>query len=404
MSVGRPSVLAVTSQLPWPLNTGGHLRTFHLIRNLSKHFCVRLIAGVPDSHQEGVAALEREGVNVRPVLLGPRWIWREGLRAAGAALRGEPYVLYNRHNRKEIRTAINVEMQREAPDLVYLDHLDSALYFRRHPGVLVALDLHNVYSLLVGREAEQRRGLPRHYLQREARLLASAEERAVRLADLVFSVSDSEAAHFREVGARFVEVVPNGVDCAAYEGLPTGRTGPPVILYVGAMSWAPNANAARFLATDVMPRVRAQLPLAELWIVGKDPPPDVAALGRQPGVRVTGSVPSMLPYLNDARALAVPLEAGGGTRLKILEAFAAGLPVVSTAVGCEGLRVAADEHLIVRERCDFAKAMLELLVDPAVGESLAQRARDLVRRTYDWDSVARSACTAIQTAIRSRSH
>lgn len=401
MSADRPSVLAVTSQLPWPLNTGGHLRSFHLIRNLAKRFRVRLVAGASAAHEEGAAVLEREGVSVYPVRLGPRRLRREGLRAFGAALRGEPYVLYERHNRRAVRAALRAEMQREPPHLVYLDHLDSAVFFPRHPGVPVAQDLHNVYSLLVRRQAEECGFLTGLYLQREARLLARAEERAVRLADMTFSVSDPEAVHFRRLAARCVQVVPNGVDCAAYESLPVGRRGAtPVILYVGTMSWAPNASAARFLATEVLPRVREQLPAAALWIVGKEPPPDLVEMGKRPGVRVTGSVPSMLPFLRDAHTLAVPLEAGGGTRLKILEAFAAGLPVVSTPVGCEGLRVTSGQHLLVCERGQFVETLRNLLTDAADRERLAEHAREVARQQYDWNAIGQSACDALDRVLR----
>lgn len=403
MSVDRPSVLAVTSQLPWPLNTGGHLRTFHLMRSLATCFRVRLIAGVAEPNDEGISALERNQVSVHPVRLEPQRIWKKGLHIAGAALRGQPYVLYQRHHHREVLATIHAEIHREPPDLIYLDHLDSLVFFDKHPGIPVALDLHNVYSLLIRREAQERRALTRLYLMREARLLGQAEERGVRVADIVFSVSEQEAAHFRGIGARTVQVVPNGVDCSAYAALPTGRRdGPPVMLYVGTMSWAPNASAARFLALEALPQVRQRIPAAELWIVGKDPPPDLVALGGRDGVTVTGGVPSMLPYLSAAHVSPVPLEAGGGTRLKILEAFAAGLPVVSTPVGCEGLCVTSDEHLLVRERGVFAEALVELLANPAQGEALASRSRDLVHRLYDWDAIGKVACGCLETAIRSR--
>lgn len=403
MASDRPSVLAVTSQLPWPLNTGGHLRTFHLMRSVAARFRLRLIAGIREANPEGIEALERAGVTVCPVRLPPRQGWREGLTAAGAALRGEPYVLYHRHNHNAVRAALHAEMQREPPDLVYLDHLDSAVFFRHHPEFPLVLDLHNVYSLLIRREALERRGLARFYLQREARLLSRAEERAVRLADVVFSVSEIEANHFRNLGGRVVQVVPNGVDCSAYEALPTARrNGPPVMMYVGTMSWAPNASAARYLASEVLPRVRQRIPAAELWIVGKEPPPDLVELGGQAGVSVLGGVPSMQPYLGAAHVLPVPLEAGGGTRLKILEAFAAGLPVISTAVGCEGLSISDGEHLMVRERDKCADALVELLSDPAKGEAMARRARDLVRRLYDWEAIGKQACECIESVICSR--
>jgi glycosyltransferase involved in cell wall biosynthesis len=400
MSANRPSLLAVTSQLPWPLNTGGHLRTFHMMRCLAKRFRVRLVAGAAANHDEGRAALEREGVALRPVILGQRRAWREGLRALGAAVRGEPYVLYERHNRAEVRAALAAEMRAEPPDLLYLDHLDSAVFAGPGSTVPVGVDLHNVYSLLVQREAEDRGGLTGMYLKREARLLAKAEQRAARLAEVVFAVSDVEADHYRSLGARSVHVVPNGVDCAAYESLPAGRgDGPPVILYVGTMSWSPNASAVRFLAAEVLPRVRERVPAAELWVVGKDPPPDLAAT-TQAGVRVLGGVPSMLAPLQAAHVLAVPLEAGGGTRLKILEAFAAGLPVVSTPVGCEGIRFTAGQHLLVRERGQFAEALVGLLADPAAGARLAEHARQLARDLYDWDAVGRAAADALEAALR----
>jgi glycosyltransferase involved in cell wall biosynthesis len=310
--------------------------------------------------------------------------------------------LYQRHNRHEIRTRLDEELRRDQPDMIYLDHLDSAVFIRQLQGIPVVVDLHNVYSLLVRREAHDRGGLIGLYLRREARLLGQAEERIACQADLLFSVSDQEAEHFRSLGARAIAVVPNGVDCSAYDTLPLGRpNGTPRILYVGTMSWTPNASAARFLATEVLPRVQARLPAAELCLIGKDPPPDLAALNGRAGIRVTGGVPSMLPYLRDAHVLAVPLQAGGGTRLKILEAFAAGLPVISTAVGCEGLRVVPDVHLLVRERDNFVEALVTLLSGPATGMALAARARELVRQLYDWEAVGKIACEAIDGLARS---
>src|SRR5207247_2209260 len=146
----------------------------------------------------------------------------------------------------------------------------------------------------------------------------------------------------------------------------------------------PNASTAAFLAPEVLPRVRRWFPEARLRVIGKDPPPAVQALAGLPGVEVAGAVPSMLPHLAEAAALAVPLTAGGGTRLKILEAFAAGLPVVSTPVGCEGIRADDGGHLLVAEGDQFPTALGELLSRPDLGARLAARARDLARSLYDW--------------------
>jgi glycosyltransferase involved in cell wall biosynthesis len=398
-----PSILAVTSQLPWPLNTGGHLRTFHLLRGLAREFHVRLVTRVTAGQERELAGLERCGIGVCPTWVGGRSGWRQFLRVAGSALRGEPYVLYGRHYHRGMDTVIDEELERQPPDLLYLDHLDATLFARTGRGPAILVDLHNVYSKLVRRTAEELRWPLRMYLRREARLLERAELRAARLADVLFAVSDEEAAYFRGLGAPNVRVVPNGVDCQAYEHISAAqRSGAPLLLYVGAMSWSPNVRAACTLAREVLPQVRARFPAARLRIVGRDPLPQVRELGHLPGVEVTGTVPSIVPHLAEAQVLAVPLESGGGTRLKILEAFAAGLPVVSTPVGCEGLGVRDGEHLLIADLDRFAERMLCLLADPALANALAQRARFLARKQYDWGSIGTAAREAIRSALAGR--
>lgn len=405
MSDTRPlSILAVTSELPWPLNSGGHLRTFYLLRYLARNHRVRLVTAVAEGQHGGIEELTDQGIEVHAARVGPRIAWREGLRAAAAAVRREPYVLYRRHDRKVVRSTVREELLREVPDVLYLDHLDSALFRTLGAHIPAVLDLHNVYSLLAGRTAaESGSPLRRLYLQHEARLLARIERRAAAEADGLFAVSEEEARYFAGLGGKNVRVVPNGVDCAAYADLPTGRGGDPKILYVGTLSWGPNAAAAVFLARSVLPILRQRFPQATLRLVGKDPAPEILALGQLPGVEVAGAVPDVRPHLAAASLLAVPLEAGGGTRLKILEAFAAGLPVVSTTVGCEGIRAANGEHLVVAERRQFAEAILDLLAEPARGEALAIRARGLARDVYDWNVVGAVAAEGVRAVARVRS-
>jgi glycosyltransferase involved in cell wall biosynthesis len=133
--------------------------------------------------------------------------------------------------------------------------------------------------------------------------------------------------------------------------------------------------------------------------VGKNPPPEVLALAHsQPHVEVAGNVRDVVPYFRSAHVLAVPLEAGGGTRLKILEAFAAGLPVVSTPVGCEGIDGVHDQHLLVADRPAFADAIVQVLLDPAAAHERADRAQQLVQQGYDWSAVGRRALDAVSCA------
>jgi glycosyltransferase involved in cell wall biosynthesis len=323
----------------------------------------------------------------------------QGFSALRAASRREAYVMYRRHYHRQVAAAITATAAVRAPDVLYLDHLDSFVY----PDCARALtvgDLHNVYSTLLARTAdEQPSSIWRWYMAREARLLALAEQRAAVRARLLLAVSSLDAAHFSDIGATDVAVVPNGVDCVRYADLPVGREqSPPVILFLGAMSWAPNASAAEFLAVHVLPRVRQVVPDARLQIVGREPSDRVKALAQCPGVEVTGAVKDVRPYLENASMLAVPLTAGGGTRLKILEAFAAGLPVVSTPVGCEGIDAENGRHLLVADPSDFVDAVARGLADRGMLSRLAAEARALARDRYDWDAIGRRASEAIVAA------
>jgi glycosyltransferase involved in cell wall biosynthesis len=400
----RPSILAITSELPWPLDRGGHLRSFHLLRGLAADFDLRLVAPIEPGQESLVPALSAEGIRVCAVPVGPRRAPIETLRVFRAALTREPYVLFRRHDRASVRHSVETQVAVNRPDLLYLDHLDSALYADacRVPAIL---DVHNVYSALVRRTAEEQpHRIVGQYLRGEARLLERAERRAATRAALVTATSDEDCAYYHACGAGRVAMVANGVDCDAYAALPLIRhCRPPVILYVGTMSWGPNAAAARFLATEVLPRVQLRFPDARLRIIGRDPAPDIRALAERPNIEVTGAVPDVIPHLAEAHALAVPLESGGGTRLKILEAFAAGLPVVSTPVGCEGIRAEHGVHLLVSTRERMAQTLVTVLTNRLLAYGLAERARSLVREHYDWRSIGMVARREAHALLRRRS-
>jgi glycosyltransferase involved in cell wall biosynthesis len=400
----KPSLLAVTSELPWPLNSGGHLRTYHLLRTLAQRFRVRLVVTLRADEEAGRDELAAQGIETRGVSVGRHAIWRESLRACGAAVCSEPYVLYRRHNRRPIHAAIREAFRCETPQVVYLDHLDSMSFTPLPVPVPFVVDLHNVCSKLVRRVAEEPHSwIVRQYLRREARLLAKMERRTAEMADALLAVSEEEARHFEALGARTVSVVPNGVDCARYGDLPLERSAQrPTILFLGGMAWAPNVGCAVFLAREVLPRIRKTHPEVRLQIVGRDPPASVRALNELPAVEVTGEVPDVTPYWRAAHVLAVPLDSGGGTRLKVLEAFAAGVPVVSTPIGCEGIDAFHGQHLLIAPREEFAEAVRSILDDRARGIRLARAARELAWQRYDWGVATRPAFETIEAILAQR--
>lgn len=387
-------VLAVTSEIPWPLDSGGRLRTFHVMKALSEAHDLQLVVPVTPLQAGHVQALGKQGIGIMPVPVVPRTKWSEARRLLSSRLRGLPYAMYGRHARHEVFEAFEREL-RHQPDVVWLDHIDSLLY--APDNVKMVIDLHNIYSLILDRLAEESANpLKRWFLRGEAKRLARREEQAAKQCDTLIAVSATESLHFQSIGARRVIVAPNGVNCAAFADLPTGRAGAkPIILFLGTLSWGPNVTAAVTLAKEIFPAVREAIPNAELWLVGRDPSLEVQALACE-GVTVKGSVPEIRPYLEQAAVLAVPIDSGGGTRLKILEAFAAGLPVVSTAVGAEGIDAVHGEHIVIAERDEMAASIVKLLNDGTFGNAMTIAGRRLVNEVYDWSRIGRICIEAVE--------
>jgi glycosyltransferase involved in cell wall biosynthesis len=199
------------------------------------------------------------------------------------------------------------------------------------------------------------------------------------------AVSTVEADELRALGRTRVELIPTGVDTAALRPQPE-QAGPPRLLFTGTMSYPPNHRGIRWFAREVWPLVRARRPDAVLDVVGKAPPDDVLALDGVAGITVHGFVDSMAPFFARAHSVVVPILAGAGIRVKIVEAMAAGRAVISTPLGCEGLAgLEPGRHLLVAEEPGaFADGAVRLLEQPELRERLAAAGRELAERSYDW--------------------
>jgi len=181
-----------------------------------------------------------------------------------------------------------------------------------------------------------------------------------------------------------VLVVPNGVDCAVVLPKEDYQTSRPVILFSGDMSFEPNIEAALFLATEVFPIVRREVPEAELRLVGRKPDPRITALAGN-GVVVTGGVADILPHLHAATVFVAPHFTGAGTRTKLLEAMAAGLPIITTHVGVEGVKAQAGRELVIADNAvEMIESIQTLLASPGDRERFGRAARRLAEREYDW--------------------
>jgi sugar transferase (PEP-CTERM/EpsH1 system associated) len=184
-----------------------------------------------------------------------------------------------------------------------------------------------------------------------------------------------------------VDVIPNGVDIQKYQPLPR-KPDPSSFMFIGNMGYPPCVDAALYFCKEILPIIRKTNRQGECWIVGRDPDRKILALNRD-GVHVTGRVDDVVPYYQQSDICVVPLRAGGGTRLKILESMALGRPVVSTTIGCEGLDVMDGEHLLIADSPEqFAEKSVKLLNDPILYQRISTNARHLVETRYDWDTIA----------------
>jgi sugar transferase (PEP-CTERM/EpsH1 system associated) len=379
-------ILFAAAYLPYPPDSGGRLRSYHLLRWAAERHTVDLVAFCHDpADLASVPALQRLCASVRTVPapaypLGPRARLRRALLAPADLVMPR-------------RSAYMAAALAHSPpfDLAFLDDLGVADYARLLAGAPTILSKHNVETALYRQLARAKRPLsPAWALAHlEALALARYEGPAAALFRRVIVVSEQERARLAgRCPAGRIVVVPNGVDTGYFAPQPDVAEEPDSLLFVGSFFWSPNADAARWLVSDILPRIRREVPGIRLCLVGHDPPPEIQALSDPPGVIVAGSAPDVRPYLARAAVCVVPLRIGGGTRLKILDALAMARPVVSTSLASEGLDLASDQELLIADGADaFAAAAVRLLRDPAHRAALGAAGRRAVERRYTWPAV-----------------
>jgi polysaccharide biosynthesis protein PslH len=391
-------ILTITDTIPYPTVSGDRIRTYNLLRRIAEQEEVWLAALLETPQDaEGVPHLASflQGVEVAYVPRRSPAAHIPGLLRY--ALQGRPLELKFRHS-PELASKIHGLVTAVEPDIVEIIHSEMALYLEALPpdaGRRHVLTLQNIAFHQYDRIFRTERRL--HVKMRaflHSRMMRMWEPRYAARFDRCIAVSAVDRDVLLNVNPRVpVHVVPNGVDVAQYRPLPvpvselTGAS-PPSLLFIGKMSYPPCADAVLFFCEEVLPLIRRALGEVEMWIVGREPPPEVVRLEGD-GVHVTGWVDEVEPYYRRSTVSVVPLRAGGGTRLKVLEAMALGRPVISTSIGCEGLDVVDGQHLLVADDAvSFAEQTIRLLTERALYESVAAAARSLVVRNYDWDAIA----------------
>ena len=386
-----------------PLNSGYAMRTLSILRALAAMGGPIDFVSFASEPVKDLEPLSSLCATVETVPLPHKQSSKASryLGRAAALLLGKSYALHN-FSSAEMRTVLERRLANEHYDLILADGLH-VLFNLPETRVPVVLNSHNVEWLILDRYAAlERNPAKRTYARIEADRLRDAERAACARITMALVCSACDGDLLRQLRADLpVFVVPNCVDvepASAGDGA-SGGDSVPTLLFQGVMEWYPNFDAASFFVSKIFPAIKREVPQARFVIAGRNPPEHLRAeCAKVAGVEVTGTVPDMKPYVARTTVAVVPLRLGSGTRLKILEAAAAGKPVVSTSVGAEGLDFQSGKEIVIADDPDrFARETVELLRDAGRRAAMGRAAHAKVLRNYSQDAVTQAFKAALAT-------
>jgi polysaccharide biosynthesis protein PslH len=421
MTNSQVRTLFLTNKQPYPPIGGAPLRNWQNIHHMMKYGPVGVFFLCAEHEQPdsapvappGVALWRFQTVGKRPLVSK---ITRRVRLMTWLLTQAEP--LTDMHYTPAVAEELDRIMTEFKPDVVVFEEIWLYCYLstiQRHPCRII-FDAHNAETALFHQifGAEEHQGL-KNKLESGLRLalIERMERNFVRAADQVWTCSQEDADLLQSFSAKpaLTSVIPNGIDVDSFEPVrshaytlnlelkPTLHT----VIFTASFSYAPNALAAQFLIDQIYPKLQQAYPDCQLLLVGKDPTDAMLeAAKNDPSIVVTGKVPDVRPYLAAASVVLVPLLQGGGTRLKILEAFAACRPVVSTAKGAEGINAQDGEQILIRDDVEgLVAGISELWQDKVFAQKLASAAFDLVQAEYSWTAVGRKLDHAIAPLLGS---
>jgi glycosyltransferase involved in cell wall biosynthesis len=374
-----------------PTNRGGQIRTLGTLRELHKRHEIHFAALNDPRNSEGQQRSSEYSSSHFSVehTVPDRGSSRIIPQIVSSIVNATP-IAVSRYSSSRLKQVLDALIAVEHYDSIVCDFLMSTPNLR-DLGQSVLFQ-HNVETTIWQRHVEQNRSiLKKLYFQIQARKMEAYERRICQTVKHVIAVSDIDAARMKRMfGIESVTSVPTGVDVeyfAPHSGAPQISD----IVFCGSMDWLPNVDAVLLFLSEVLPLIRDRFPGITFTIAGRLPDAKVlkAAQGLT-GVYVTGKVEDIRPYLWGAKISIVPMRIGGGTRLKIYECMAAGVPVISTTVGAEGLRYTDGEDIVLADDPgDFAAACVRLLSDDAARHTIALNALKRAQKEFSWETVSR---------------
>jgi len=388
-------LLWLNAGLLLPLDKGGKLRTWHVMRHLAMRHDITFLSFEDDSQTEADRTGMREvcsRLETVPRTDAAKGTWRFYADAGRYLVTPAPYAVA-KYRSAAYRRRLETLLASEPFDAVVCDFLPPVINLPDRLPCASILFTHNVEAEIWRRHAETASNtVSRALLAQQHGRMLRFERDALNRFDLVLAVSDADARTFERLypGALHapVHVVQTGVDTRYF--MPAPQDGAAAhMVFTGSMDWLPNEDGMTYFCREILPRIRQAEPDATLSIVGRAPTPAVKRLAEIPGVEVTGRVDDVRPHVARASVYVVPLRIGGGTRLKIFEAMSMAKAVVSTTVGAEGLPVTNGRDIdLADEPSRFAHAVVRLMRDGEARRAMESAARALVVERYDWAAVA----------------
>ncbi len=404
-------ILWVKADKLLPVQNGGNIRTYHVLRYLSLRHELTFFSyygGKPDPNYE--RELQSQLPGAVAVCTGKRELSgvARGLDYLGHIGAQPPYAV-SRFADEKVQQRLRTWFREQRFDVAVCDFLDAAVNFPGRLNIPSVLFQHNVESEIWRRHAETAGNPARKMIYRmEFRKMLRYERSTVRKFQHVIAVSENDRLLMMQwVDGERITVVPTGVDLAQYAPDPaasnTSTPEPaPLVTFIGAMDWEPNVDGMEYFCREVWPAIRMDVPEARLRIVGRNPVRRVQKLASD-SIEVTGRVPSVIEHLRQSAVVVVPLRIGGGTRLKIYEAMAAAKAVVSTTVGAEGLNVQHGRDIILADDARaFSQAVIMLLRDRDLRSRYEKAAAETAAR-YDWPAIGQRFSEVLQSVAEKKS-
>lgn len=384
-------ILVMDEEFPYPLDSGKRIRSFNLIRRLALHHSVSYLA-YDSGHSDGFGQCLDSGIHPiavkrsAPKKSGPAFY----MRLATGIFSRQPYFVHTHHS-SIFERVLEATLKEQNPDLVIAEWTPYAVFFDAVRDAKKVIVAHNIETAIWQRYYENERNpLKKWYIGLQKDRIARFERNAFRSADGATAVSKLDAGVIRSFNSSLkLEVVDNGVDLRHSASVPISRDRGASLVFVGSMDWRPNQDAAIYFTREIYPLLREKNHDLKVAFVGRNPSKEVRRLGKLPGVTITGMVDDVRTHIHEASVYIVPLRVGGGSRLKILEAMALQIPIVSTTIGAEGLEVTNNENILLADTPrEFVTEIERLRHDPELRHRLVAAGRRLVEQRYNWDYLA----------------